>query len=150
VSRVQDYRHSATDVTWGAIIGIIFAVFSYLQYYPSPTAKNSHIPHPCRDFSTTHRGGNDDVGRLENAIGIRRNSGDFIDESGRQEGQQGRQGYDARGYADSSRGEYSNSGGERQLQQSYQQQQQGQEEGEYVTDTGYHQVSNNNGQVYSK
>ncbi|KAG0065338.1 hypothetical protein BGZ89_008403 [Linnemannia elongata] len=82
ISRIQDYRHSGTDVTWGAIIGIIFAVFSYLQYYPSPTSRNSHIPHPCRDFSNSHP---DDVDHLEDAIGIRRNSGEFIDESGAQE-----------------------------------------------------------------
>ncbi|KAG0284148.1 hypothetical protein BGZ96_011475 [Linnemannia gamsii] len=151
VSRVDDYRHSATDVTWGAIIGIFFAVFSYHQYYPSPTAMNSQIPHPCRDFSKPHRGGDDDVGHLENAIGIRRNSGDFIDESGRLEVQGEGQEYDTRGYADGSGG-YGSSGGEGQLQQNQRlpQHQQGQGEGAYATDAGYHQVSNSNGQVYSK
>lgn len=134
-------------MTWGAIIGIFFAVFSYLQYYPSPTAKNSHIPHPCRDFSNHHRGQSDDVGHLENAIGIRRNSGDFIDESGRQEVQE----YDMSGYANGSSG-YGSSGGEGQLQQDNRlpQQQQGQGEGAFVTDAGYRQVSNSNGQVYPK
>ncbi|KAF9901321.1 hypothetical protein EC991_006277 [Linnemannia zychae] len=130
ISRVQDYRHSATDVTWGAIIGIIFAVFSYLQYYPSPTATNSHIPHPCRDFSRSSTDGND-VGHLENAIGIRRNSGEFIDESG------GRR-YGVRGYSESSE----------VPQQQQQQPQQPLNQREYVYDSGY-QVNNSDGQFYN-
>lgn len=125
ITRVQDYRHSATDVTWGAIIGIIFAIFSYLQYYPSLTSKNPHIPHPCRDFSLNNR--RDDVDHLEDAIGIRRNSGEFIDESCLQEqglilgqGQQGQgQGrqYDARGYVGDCELGSGGNGGARQTRQ---------------------------------
>ncbi|KAF9126768.1 hypothetical protein BGW39_006366 [Mortierella sp. 14UC] len=138
VSRVQDYRHSATDVTWGAIIGIVFAVFSYLQYYPSPTSTKSHIPHPCRDFSRSTTDNSDDVDQLENAIGIRRNSGEFIDESG---GDQ----YGVRGYSEGSGGQQL----QQQPQQSYPlQQQHPLSQGTYVPDSGY-QVNNSNGQVYS-
>ncbi|KAF9162813.1 phosphatidic acid phosphatase type [Actinomortierella ambigua] len=52
ISRIQDYRHTATQVTWGGIIGILCALFSYHQYYPSLTSRNSQIPFPPRDFSS--------------------------------------------------------------------------------------------------
>ncbi|KAF9972972.1 hypothetical protein BGZ73_003842 [Actinomortierella ambigua] len=51
ISRIQDYRHTAIQVTWGSIIGIVCALFSYHQYYPSLASRNSHIPFPPRDFS---------------------------------------------------------------------------------------------------
>lgn len=34
VSRTMDYRHHATDVIAGSIIGILGAWFAYRQYYP--------------------------------------------------------------------------------------------------------------------
>jgi membrane-associated phospholipid phosphatase len=34
ISRTMDYRHHATDVIAGAIIGIVMAWYSYRQYYP--------------------------------------------------------------------------------------------------------------------
>lgn len=43
-SRVADYRHHWQDVSVGSIIGIIFAVFAYRQYYPSLAAPNSDCP----------------------------------------------------------------------------------------------------------
>lgn len=51
ISRLQDYRHAGVDVTWGAIIGIITAVFAYFQYYPPLTSARSQVPYPPRDFS---------------------------------------------------------------------------------------------------
>ncbi|KAI1310510.1 hypothetical protein EDD11_003748 [Mortierella claussenii] len=84
ISRVQDYRHAGIDVTWGAIIGIIFAVFAYLQYYPSLISARSHVPHPPRDFShliQNQQGRTEESGHLENTVGIRRNDS-FVDESG--------------------------------------------------------------------
>lgn len=34
VSRTMDYRHHATDVIAGAIVGAVAAWWSYRQYYP--------------------------------------------------------------------------------------------------------------------
>ncbi|KAI8355763.1 phosphatidic acid phosphatase type 2/haloperoxidase, partial [Mortierella sp. GBAus27b] len=48
ISRVQDYRHAAIDVTWGAIIGILTATFAYLQYYPTLTSPYCQVPYPRR------------------------------------------------------------------------------------------------------
>lgn len=90
ISRVQDYRHSAFDVTWGSIIGIVFAMFAYLQYYPSLTSKTSQIPHPPRDFSyliRDYQGRTEEAGHLESAIGIQPNSA-YVDESGQQQQRQ--------------------------------------------------------------
>ena len=48
ISRTMDYRHHATDVIAGAIIGILVAWYAYRQYYPvsmSPGAiANSAAP----------------------------------------------------------------------------------------------------------
>ncbi|KAG9320532.1 hypothetical protein KVV02_004916 [Mortierella alpina] len=83
ITRVQNYRHSGVDVTWGAIIGIIFAIFAYLQYYPVLTAADCQVPFPPRDFSyliKDSQGRVDESSSLENALGIRPNN-DFVDET---------------------------------------------------------------------
>lgn len=83
ISRVQDYRHAPIDVTWGAIIGIVFAIFAYHQYYPALASKKSHIPYPPRDFgylSQNPQGQIHEPGHLELATGIQRNDS-FVDES---------------------------------------------------------------------
>ncbi|KAG0323566.1 phosphatidic acid phosphatase type, partial [Podila horticola] len=85
ISRVRDYRHSAVDVTWGSIIGTIFAVFAYFQYYPSLTKVTSHVPYPPRDFSklVKDEGGHvHEAGHIEQFTGIERNE-EFVDESRR-------------------------------------------------------------------
>ncbi|KAF9580869.1 hypothetical protein BGW38_002321, partial [Lunasporangiospora selenospora] len=84
ISRVMDYRHSGVDVTWGSIIGIIFAVFAYFQYYPPLTSASSDVPYPPRNYSKLVRdshGRVEESSRLENAIGIRPNDS-FVDETG--------------------------------------------------------------------
>ncbi|KAF9429073.1 hypothetical protein BGZ76_001860 [Entomortierella beljakovae] len=84
ITRVQDYRHAAIDVTWGGIIGIIFAIFAYHQYYPAIYAKKSHIPHPPRDFSYLIKdteGNSQAPGQFEHITGIARNDS-FVDETG--------------------------------------------------------------------
>ncbi|KAG0360771.1 hypothetical protein BG005_009999 [Podila minutissima] len=43
-SRVSDYRHHWQDVTVGAFVGSVFAVFSYRQYYPSLAVHKSGRP----------------------------------------------------------------------------------------------------------
>lgn len=50
ISRVDNYRHHWQDVTVGAIIGTIFAVFAYRQYYPSLGAKKSANPFAPRSI----------------------------------------------------------------------------------------------------
>lgn len=50
ISRVDNYRHHWQDVTVGAIIGTIFAVFAYRQYYPSLGAKKSANPFSPRSI----------------------------------------------------------------------------------------------------
>lgn len=83
ISRVMDFRHSALDVTWGSIIGLVFAVYAYLQYYPPLTATNCQVPYPPRDFTYLARDSQvngDEPGRLESAIGIRPND-QFVDET---------------------------------------------------------------------
>ncbi|KAI8353603.1 phosphatidic acid phosphatase type 2/haloperoxidase [Mortierella sp. GBAus27b] len=83
ISRVQDYRHAAFDVTWGSIIGIVFGTFAYHQYYPALTARKSHVPHPPRDFAyLVHdsQGQIHEPGHLEMVTGIQRNDS-FVDES---------------------------------------------------------------------
>ncbi|KAF9904662.1 hypothetical protein EC991_002408 [Linnemannia zychae] len=82
ISRVEDYRHSPTDVGWGSIIGIFFAFFAYHQYYPSITTSRSHIPYPPRDFSylvKDNDGKVHEAGRLEALTGIHRND-ESVDE----------------------------------------------------------------------
>ncbi|KAG9062099.1 hypothetical protein KI688_006824 [Linnemannia hyalina] len=48
ISRVDNYRHHWQDVTVGSIIGTVFAVFAYRQYYPSLGAKKSANPFAIR------------------------------------------------------------------------------------------------------
>ncbi|KAK3842589.1 MAG: phosphatidic acid phosphatase type 2/haloperoxidase [Linnemannia gamsii] len=50
ISRVDNYRHHWQDVTVGAIIGTIFAIFAYRQYYPSLGAKKSANPFAPRSI----------------------------------------------------------------------------------------------------
>ncbi|KAJ9121472.1 hypothetical protein QFC22_002088 [Naganishia vaughanmartiniae] len=48
VSRTMDYRHHATDVIAGAIIGILMAWYAYRQFYPPLAAERSHRPYSPR------------------------------------------------------------------------------------------------------
>ncbi|KAI8347483.1 phosphatidic acid phosphatase type 2/haloperoxidase, partial [Mortierella sp. GBAus27b] len=67
-SRVSDYRHHWHDVTAGAMVGGIFAVFAYRQYYPSLASAKSDRPFSPRvgeELLPTfehrrHRGHNDE------------------------------------------------------------------------------------------
>jgi hypothetical protein len=48
ISRTMDYRHHATDVIAGGIIGLLIAWYAYRQYYPSLAAENCHRPYSPR------------------------------------------------------------------------------------------------------
>ncbi|KAF9158298.1 hypothetical protein DFQ26_007789 [Actinomortierella ambigua] len=43
-SRVADYRHHWHDVTIGSALGLVCAIFSYRQYFPSLTSHRSDAP----------------------------------------------------------------------------------------------------------
>ncbi|KAG0224596.1 hypothetical protein BGW42_004987 [Actinomortierella wolfii] len=68
ISRIRDYKHTATQVTWGGIIGIICALFSYHQYYPLLTSRTSHVPYPPRDFSYLVHSENQVPGQYEEEV----------------------------------------------------------------------------------
>ncbi|GJJ76167.1 diacylglycerol diphosphate phosphatase / phosphatidate phosphatase [Entomortierella parvispora] len=55
-SRVADYRHHWQDVSVGAIIGSLFAIYSYRQYYPSLAAVKCDCP-----FSPRVNGGKEQL-----------------------------------------------------------------------------------------
>ncbi|GAA5929139.1 uncharacterized protein JCM15063_004063 [Sporobolomyces koalae] len=44
VSRTMDYRHHATDVIAGSILGSLVAILTYHLYYPSLLSRNCHLP----------------------------------------------------------------------------------------------------------
>ncbi|GAA5841685.1 hypothetical protein JCM3766R1_005151 [Sporobolomyces carnicolor] len=44
VSRTMDYRHHATDVIAGAILGSWIAILTYHLYYPTLLSPNCHLP----------------------------------------------------------------------------------------------------------
>ncbi|KZV80136.1 PAP2-domain-containing protein [Exidia glandulosa HHB12029] len=44
ISRTMDYRHHATDVLSGSILGLVVSYFSYRQYYPP---LDSPVSHKC-------------------------------------------------------------------------------------------------------
>ncbi|RSH95495.1 hypothetical protein EHS25_000587 [Saitozyma podzolica] len=48
ISRTMDYRHHATDVIAGAVVGILGAWYSYRQYYPPLSAPQSYKPYSPR------------------------------------------------------------------------------------------------------
>ncbi|KAF9095973.1 hypothetical protein BGX23_012243 [Mortierella sp. AD031] len=50
ISRVDNYRHHWQDVTVGALIGTVFAVFAYRQYYPSLGIRKSATPFAPRSI----------------------------------------------------------------------------------------------------
>lgn len=48
ISRTMDYRHHATDVIAGSLLGLVTAYLSYRQYYPSLDDPRSHKPYTPR------------------------------------------------------------------------------------------------------
>lgn len=48
ISRTMDYRHHATDVIAGGIIGALMAWYAYRQYYPPLAAEACHRPYSPR------------------------------------------------------------------------------------------------------
>jgi len=48
MSRLADYRHDVYDVTFGSILGMSVAYFSYRRYYPNLKHSKCHVPFPSR------------------------------------------------------------------------------------------------------
>lgn len=62
VSRTMDYRHHATDVIAGALLGLIIAYWSYKLYYPSLSHPQSHKPYSPRIPNEHLAGAGEDQG----------------------------------------------------------------------------------------
>jgi diacylglycerol diphosphate phosphatase/phosphatidate phosphatase len=48
ISRTMDYRHHATDVIAGAVVGVLAGWWGYRQYYPALWTPKSWRPYPPR------------------------------------------------------------------------------------------------------
>jgi len=44
VSRTRDYKHNFSDITAGALLGVLVAYFVYFLYYPPLSSRRSHLP----------------------------------------------------------------------------------------------------------
>lgn len=53
VSRTMDYRHHATDVIAGSLLGFVIAFTIYHTYYPHLAHPQSHKPWPARTSQPT-------------------------------------------------------------------------------------------------
>jgi diacylglycerol diphosphate phosphatase / phosphatidate phosphatase len=79
----MDFRHHATDVLFGALLGTVVSYFCYRQYYPSLASPISHLPYAPR-FPAPGKSGEADGIRMENqtttqdieAGGVRRHAGE--------------------------------------------------------------------------
>lgn len=60
VSRTMDYRHHATDVIAGSLLGFFIALKIYHTYYPHLTHSASHKPWPPRTSHPDALENNDD------------------------------------------------------------------------------------------
>lgn len=80
VSRTMDYRHHATDVIAGALLGLVVAYWSYKLYYPPLSHAMSHKPYspriPAEHMSGAGEGAYTDAeeeeGEEEESTGFRR------------------------------------------------------------------------------
>ena len=48
ISRCEDYRHDVYDVSFGSLLGISLAYFSYRRYFPQLKSFRCHLPYPSR------------------------------------------------------------------------------------------------------
>ena len=56
ISRTMDYRHHATDVLAGSLLGIGIAYMSYRQYFPPLDEPTAHLCYPpLRHFSANRK-----------------------------------------------------------------------------------------------
>lgn len=46
MSRLADYRHDVYDVTFGSLLGMFMAYFSYRRYYPALRSIDCDTPYP--------------------------------------------------------------------------------------------------------
>ena len=54
ISRLEDYRHDVYDVTFGSILGMAMAYFSYRRYYPALRSVRCDEPYPSRATVALH------------------------------------------------------------------------------------------------
>lgn len=85
ISRSMDYRHHWHDILVGSVLGLVFAYFSYRQYFPPLTSKLAHRPYSPRIQKEESREGGSQL--TDNAsylpTHIRTNSvGEAIDPTG--------------------------------------------------------------------
>jgi len=55
ISRLEDYRHDAYDVTCGSALGMAIAYFSYRRYYPCLESRHCHQAYPSRETTALQR-----------------------------------------------------------------------------------------------
>jgi len=59
ISRTMDYRHHATDVLAGSLLGIGIAYMSYRQYFPPLNEPTAHLCYPPLRHFLANRNGTD-------------------------------------------------------------------------------------------
>lgn len=76
VSRTMDYRHHATDVIAGALLGLVIAYWSYKLYYPALSHPQSHKPYSPR-IPSEHLAGAGEDGEAEGSFDEGHHGGEF-------------------------------------------------------------------------
>lgn len=58
----MDFRHHATDVLFGALVGTLVSYFCYRQYFPTLNSPHSHLPFAPRFPEVEKPGTNHEAG----------------------------------------------------------------------------------------
>ncbi|KAH8916976.1 PAP2-domain-containing protein [Atractiella rhizophila] len=68
ISRTEDYRHHATDVIAGSLLGLVLGYICYRLYYPGLHERTCHLPYSPRHTRRRRDGSMDDHGMGEEEI----------------------------------------------------------------------------------